>query len=254
MCTTSVLGVAAFLLHCPTLPKKMKASNKLKNGANTSNTRFQRVEYKVSSSSLFLTPIARLSKSQETERKGAIYSVVFPTPSRHTHHAFQDSLTRNTQVFCRCHLAGLGFKEQRCIEWSSGTDLMIEWPATLRSSTKRCCGRKALYALKSSTMQIVEEMFFLILIYYWLRPDTKMTWSSKPNRSERTKNLNIFPNFPRNILSNGLQSSVLSRSLQRCKKLTSSFSKIFICLQQCVKRKNEAVECHWIDTLMDQLD
>ena len=93
---TCVLYIAGLRLHHQTIGKRerscvhhlcslsyvraaaqknrLKASNDLKNAANTSNTRFQRVEYKISSSSsLLLTPIARLSKAQETERKGAIY-------------------------------------------------------------------------------------------------------------------------------------------------------------------------------------
>ena len=66
----------------------LKGSNKLKKGANISNTRFQLVRCKISSSSLLLTPMATLSKTKETEREGGIYSIVFPLPPQPTQHVF----------------------------------------------------------------------------------------------------------------------------------------------------------------------
>ena len=56
------------------------------------------------------------------------------------------------------------------------------------------------------------------------------------------------------IPSYGLQSSALNRSPQHGKQLTSSFSQFFYLVATVRQKKIQAVECHWMHTLMDHLD
>ena len=95
-------------VFCTALLQKirLKASNDLKNGANTSNTRFQRTRVQ-DLIIVFFDTDCKAFQSSSKKPESVIYSDAFPMPSQHTHHAFQDSLAFKGKL-CRCHLAWLG--------------------------------------------------------------------------------------------------------------------------------------------------
>ena len=152
-------------VFCTALLQKirLKASNDLKNGANTSNTRFQRTRVQDLIIVSFFDTDCKAFQSSSKKPESVIYSDAFPMPSQHTHHAFQDSLAFKGKL-CRCHLA-FQVSRTNSVALSGHQEhiFLIVWPATLRSATKRCCGRKALYVLKLSTMRMVEELLSLWL-------------------------------------------------------------------------------------------
>ena len=177
-------------VFCTALLQKirLKASNDLKNGANTSNTRFQRTRVQ-DLIVVFFDTDCKAFQSSSKKPESVIYSDAFPLPSQHTHHAFQDSLAFKGKLWMPPGISS--FKdEQRCIEWSSGTHFF-----DCLAGHTAICNQAVLW--KEGTVCFETKYhangwriaLSLTLIWYWLWPGTIMTWPSKPKQkwSEPTK-------------------------------------------------------------------
>ena len=191
--TVCVLRVAARVLHWSTLenPVWSKASNESKNGANISNSaRDSNVTGAKSQCRLSLWHQWQgfRKRKKQNGRNKHNRRVLFTLLRFHCHASLRTTRSRthlHSKESCECHLA---FQVSRTNSVAlSGHQEHIYWLFDRPHCDLRCCGRKVLYFFKLTTMLMVEEMLCLILIYYWLLPDTKMTRSSKPNRSEHTK-------------------------------------------------------------------
>ena len=177
-------------VFCTALLQKirLKASNDLKNGANTSNTRFQRTRVQ-DLIIVFFDTDCKAFQSSSKKPESVIYSDAFPMPSQHTHHAFQDSLAFKGKL-CRCHLAWLGLG-RTTVHWVAIRNTFFDWVA----GHTAICNQAVLW--KEGTVCFETKYhangwriaLSLTLIWYWLRPGTIMTWPSKPKQkwSEHAK-------------------------------------------------------------------